>query len=94
MMEDYIRARYVGDFHRLVAIREFVLKICRQYVDCGLADANFEQNLCCGDEARYWQRLSEALVAEELLAMGLDLKPSRDARICWFVTAARTYGSK
>src|SRR5882672_11198708 len=78
MMDDYIRARYTGDFHRRVAVREFVLKVCRQYVDRGIADANFEQNLCCGDEARYWQRLSEALVAHELLEVGLELRPSRD----------------
>lgn len=52
--------------------------ICKKYIELGLADPNFDENLCCGDNARFWQRLSEALLAHELLEVGLDLRPSHD----------------
>lgn len=78
MFEKHILSRYPGDSHSRVAVREFVGRICKRYIKLGLADPNFEDNLCCGSDARFWQRLSEALLAHELLEVGLDLRPSRD----------------
>jgi type I restriction enzyme S subunit len=78
VLKSYLLDRYPGDSHSRVAVREYVERICRRYIDLGLADPNFEQNLCCGSDARYWQRLSEALIAHELLEVGLNLRQSRD----------------
>jgi len=77
MISSYLSTRYAGDSHSTVAVREFVERVCRRYMQLGLADPNFEGNLCCGCDARYWQRLSEALLAHELLEVDLDLRPSR-----------------
>ncbi len=78
MIKEHLMSRYPGDFHRTVAVREFVERICLRHIDLGLADSNFESNLCSGDDARYWQRLSEALLVHELLEANLDLRPSRN----------------
>ncbi len=78
MIKAYLLNRYPGQFERTVAIREFIERICCSYIELGLADPNFERDLCSGNDARYWQRLSEALLAHEFLEIGLDLRPSRD----------------
>jgi type I restriction enzyme S subunit len=78
MIAEYLQTRYPGGPPRRVAVREFVQAVCQRYVDRGLADANFIQELCSGDEARYWQRLSESLLAHECVEVGLTLQPSRD----------------
>ena len=78
MIKEHLLGRYPGAFHRTVAVREFVERICLRHIDLSLADSNFESNLCSGDDARYWQRLSEALLVHELLDANLDLRPSRN----------------
>jgi hypothetical protein len=77
VISQHLLSRYPGDFHRTVAVREFVERVCLRHIELGLADSNFESNLCSGDDARYWQRLSEALLAHELLDANLNLRPSR-----------------
>lgn len=76
MLDAFLLRRYPGDFERTVAIREFVEKLCRWFVDSGRADKQFLAQLCSGDEARYWQRLSEALLARELAAADLSFGSS------------------
>lgn len=70
--------RYSGDFERTVAVREFLERACQRHLDFDLGDANLVQKLCSGDEPRYWQQLSEILLAHELLEAGLTLTPSRN----------------
>ena len=70
--------RYPDGFHRRVAIREFLQRICARHIELELGDPNLATELCSGDEARYWQRLSEVLLANEMLDVGLPLTPSRD----------------
>jgi hypothetical protein len=78
MIKEHLSSRYPGEFERTVAVREFIERICCRYIELGLADPNFERDLCSGNDARYWQRLSEALLAHEFLEIGLDLRPSRN----------------
>lgn len=78
MLDRYLKTRYQGDSSWLIKVREFVESLCRRHIELGLADQNFESRLSSGDEAQYWQRLSEALLAGELLDAGLDLQPSRN----------------
>lgn len=80
MLEQFLIARYPEDSKVLITVREFVQRICKRHIELGLADRNFEIDLCGGNEPRYWQRLSEALLAHELLEAGLDIQPSRDGR--------------
>ena len=95
MIKEHLLSRYPGEFERTVAFREFLLQICSKYVGLGLANSNFEDNLCSGNDARFWQRLSEALLANEFLEVGLDLCPTRagpdfliqhDGRKLWIET--------
>lgn len=74
----YLLKRYAGDFHRKVTVREFLLATTERHFRLELGDSNFAGELCSGDEARYWQRLSEVLLANELLEVGLPMLPSRN----------------
>ena len=78
MIKEHLLSRYPSGFERTVALREFIERICCRYIELRLADPNFERDLCFGNDARYWQRLSEALLAHEFLEIGLDLRPSRN----------------
>lgn len=78
MLDKFLLARYPGGSNERIKVREFVHCLCRRHIELGLGDQNFESNLCSGNEARYWQFLSEALLAHELLDAGLDVQPSRD----------------
>ncbi len=77
-LNQFLLARYPGDSNNRIKIREFVQCLCKRHMELGLADQNFESNLCSGGEPQYWQRVSEALLAHELLDAGLDVKSSRD----------------
>lgn len=77
-IHDCLLARYPGGFHRRVAVREFLTRICARHIEAGLGDPNLATELCSADEARYWQRLSEVLLASEMLDVGLPLTPSRN----------------
>jgi hypothetical protein len=76
-VHDCLLARYPGSFHRRVAVREFLTRICARHIESGLGDPNLAAELCSKDDARYWQRLSEVLLANEILDVGLALTPSR-----------------
>jgi len=75
-IQGYLLARYAGEFHRTVAVRNFLESACRRHIDLGLGDTDLASKLCSGDEPRYWQQLSEILLAHELLEAGLALTPS------------------
>lgn len=75
IIRDHLQSRYAG--WKAVRVRQSIETICVRHLELGLADPNFAQELCCGDNARYWQRLSEALFAHHLLEGGLDVRPSR-----------------
>ncbi len=78
MLNQFLKTRYPGDSGWQIKVREFVESLCRKHIELRLADQNFESRLCSGDEAQFWQRFSEALLAHELLDVGLDLQPSRN----------------
>jgi hypothetical protein len=78
LIEKYLLSRYPDNHPNTIAVREFVAHICRKHMDLGLADPNFESNLCCADDSRHWQRLSEALFTNELLEACLNIRSSKD----------------
>ncbi len=77
-IREYLCKRYAGDFHRIVAVRDFLDSICTRHVSLGLGDTNLADKLCAGDEYIYWQQLSEVLLGHELLEAGLTLTPSHN----------------
>lgn len=48
-------------------IRECLIKICQNYLSSNLGDSNAEQNLVSDSHYRYWQQLSEVLLADQLM---------------------------
>lgn len=78
MLRNFLSRRYPGSASSTESVREFVYTTCQRFIELGFADSDYESNLCCGDEARFWQRFSEALIANELLEAGLDLRPSHE----------------
>jgi hypothetical protein len=74
----HLLARYAGEFHRKVTVRDFLLAVCERHLRFQLGDPNLADELCAGDEARYWQRLSEILLGNEMIEVGLLLQPSRE----------------
>lgn len=94
--------RYPGDFHRLVAVREFLERACARHIELGLGDTDLVQKLCSGDEHRYWQQMSEILLGHELLEAplaliasheGPDFLVERDGAKLWIeVTCPRPQG--
>jgi len=77
-VNSYLLTRNPDGFDRRVAIRKFLQCICARHIELGLGDSNLVKELCSGDDARYWPRLSEILLANEMLEVGLPLTPSRD----------------
>jgi type I restriction enzyme S subunit len=76
-LRTFLDERYKGESPKIVAVREHVLQICADFVASGLADPDFESELCSGSEARFWQRFTEAFLASELRRAGLRLVPTR-----------------
>lgn len=77
LIEAHLHARYPSTFHRSVAVRTFIRDVCVQHLEHEFGDVNFATELCAGVDTRYWQRLSEALFGNELLAVGIPVGSSR-----------------
>lgn len=74
MLSKFLAERYPGNF----SVSCEVEMICQRFIGLKLADTNFATDLCTGDENKFWQRFSEALLAHELLEAGLTLLPKQD----------------
>ena len=70
LIENYFLQRYPGDDRRK-AIREELTSSCIDFVESGLADSNFIEELCSGSENKFWSRVSEALLSARLKKIGL-----------------------
>lgn len=61
----HIRERYPNDgLQELYAAK--LAGACQKFVDSGLADPNFTEELTSGLDSKFWSRVSEALMAERL----------------------------
>jgi type I restriction enzyme S subunit len=74
MLKEYLSKRYPKDSPQQVAVRSYVLEAWDRFRSAGLGDKNMEAEMCSGNEARYHQRMSELLLADQMLQAGL--KPS------------------
>jgi hypothetical protein len=70
-LAEAIAARYPHQSEQGNAIREGVLRLCRDTIAANLLDANAEQRLCSDDHFVFWQQFSEVLLADQLTRAGL-----------------------
>jgi hypothetical protein len=70
--------RYPVSSPQRIAVRDQVERICLRFIEAELADRDFENQLCSGSDSRFWQRLTEASLACDLLDARLRVVPSRD----------------
>lgn len=77
MFEDHILRHIPWSADEAEKIRSFLNRACDRYAD--LADQNFPRHLASDNPHRFWQGISEALVAHECLEVGLALLPTQDA---------------
>lgn len=66
MIGRHLSQRFPGDHPRTVAVRRYLLEACSDFVNSGLADGKFVQELTSGSDAKFWASVSEALVAQLL----------------------------
>ncbi len=65
-MEHHIKQRYSSDNDLSNACRTEILRVCTEFIDSDLADKNFVQELTSGEDSRFWARVSEALLFDQL----------------------------
>jgi type I restriction enzyme S subunit len=75
MIEAFLLQRYPGS-GRPQTVRDAIANVCNEFVNSGLADVNFTNELCSGSEQKYWSCMSEALLAMHLCNVGLVPVPS------------------
>jgi type I restriction enzyme S subunit len=60
-----LELRYPGE-GRPAVVRDFLNRICEEFLASGLADPKFEAELTSGSDAKFWSSLSEALIFQRL----------------------------
>lgn len=68
-IQSFLQKRYPGEGKQQV-LRETIASACNDFVESGLADANFINELCSGSESKFCSRISEALLAAYLKKTG------------------------
>ena len=66
MIQTYIENKFPGDNPNRVAWRHELVRACTSFVESGLADPKFVNELVSGEEHKFWSCLSEALIAQRL----------------------------
>lgn len=74
----YLLDRYPAATEQSVLVRQSVENICKRFIASGIADPNFESELCSGNESRFWQRFTEAALTCEVLDAGLEIEQHRN----------------
>jgi type I restriction enzyme S subunit len=78
LIEQFLLQRYPDDSYQK-AVRDEITFACVDFIQSGLADSNFTNELCSNDEQKYWGRVSEALLAARLKQVGITPEPSRNS---------------
>lgn len=74
-ISEFLLQRY-PNIGRLPAIRRVLEDACNAFIESGLADRNFVNELCSGSEQKFWSRVSEALLVARIRESGLDPLPT------------------
>lgn len=73
-IDELLLGKFSGD-GRVKRFREHVAAICHKFIELGLSSPNFETQL--SDDTKFWECVSEALLANHLYALGLSPLASR-----------------
>lgn len=73
-IDELLLRKFPGD-GRVRLFREHVARICHEFIALGLYSPNFETQLF--DDTKFWECISESLLANHLYALGLSPLPSR-----------------
>lgn len=77
-LHQYLLKRYPNTSEYRDRVREAVEDTCGRFIALGLADPDFETELCSGSEARFWQRYTEAALATHAVDAGLKVQSARE----------------
>lgn len=70
-LQEALAKRYPHESEK--AIRESVIEACQNHIRLNLGDADAEQKLCSEAPFKFWQQLSEVLLAYQLIKAGIQL---------------------
>lgn len=76
-LAESFKARYPHESEKGRLIRQRVEEVCNDFINAGYGDINTAQRLCSTDDGRYWQQLSEVLIATQLLRTGISIEHPR-----------------
>lgn len=66
MILDHVKKRFPGDHPCTVAFCKYVADACEAFVNAGLSDPKFENELESGSDQKFWACISEALIFKRL----------------------------
>lgn len=66
MIEKYIKEKYPETNERSIVYGNELTRVCNTFVNSGLADNKFIEELTSGDDSKFWSCLSEAFVVDKL----------------------------
>lgn len=66
MIEEYINSKFPGSHEQVIAYRHELIRVCKNFVDSGLADTDFVNKLTSDHAPTFWSCLSEAFLADRL----------------------------
>jgi type I restriction enzyme S subunit len=61
-----VRRHFPGSSFRTRTMQSYLMRVCKDFVDLGLADPKFLKEITTGESAKFWAGVSEALVANLL----------------------------
>lgn len=76
-LQNFLSDRYPATSLQRLFVRQHVGDVCQRYMASGVADPDFESELCSGTESRFWQRFTEAALTCDVLDAGLTIAPAR-----------------
>lgn len=76
MIEKYIGQRFPYENPQCAAYRQWLVRLCNDFIDRGLADPTFIGELTSGQDSKFWSRLSEALLADQLRCKDFPERPN------------------
>lgn len=72
-LEKCLAERYPHESDEGRAIREHITEVCKKYIKLNPSDGEVEKNLCSKNKNKYWQQLSEVLLADKIIKAGIQI---------------------
>ncbi|MBU3655845.1 MAG: hypothetical protein FGM23_05765 [Alphaproteobacteria bacterium] len=72
-LEKCLAERYPHESDEGRSIREHITEVCKKYIKLNPSDGEVEKNLCSKNKNKYWQQLSEVLLADKIIKAGIQI---------------------